>query len=102
MFEASTALEEAHRKAALQGCTPPPSLEEDQLPAHYCAFVRGKDNHIYEMNGNLNGPLDKGVVISEDEDMLCEKALGVVRKFIQLEEGKNPSFSLMALVNSTF
>lgn len=95
-LENSAELEEAHKNAAQQGSTAPPSLEEE-VDYHYVAFVKGKNNRLYEMDGNKNGPIDKGVLLKEDEDLFSEGGLSLVRQFIQREQGGNPNFSLMAL-----
>ncbi len=49
------------------------------------------------MDGNKNGPIDKDVLLKEDEDLFSEGGLSLVRQFIQREQGGNPNFSLMAL-----
>lgn len=50
------------------------------------------------MDGNKKGPIDKGTVLSGDQDLLSEEVLKFVREFIQREKDGNPNFNLMALV----
>lgn len=52
---------------------------------------------MYEMDGVRKGPADLGVELGEEEDMLSEKALEVLRKWIAREDEGNLNFSLMAL-----
>jgi ubiquitin carboxyl-terminal hydrolase L3 len=51
------------------------------------------------LDGDKKGPLDKHIMLREDEDMLSENALKVVREFIQREK-TNLNFSLMALAET--
>lgn len=94
----SKAIEDAHASAAQLGDTvPPPS--EDPNGFHFITFVKGEDGHLWELNGGMKGPVDRGV-LDEGEDALSEKALNLgVRTFM----GKNVmgdtdyGFSLVAL-----
>ncbi|KIY73348.1 putative ubiquitin carboxyl-terminal hydrolase [Cylindrobasidium torrendii FP15055 ss-10] len=96
-LEESTVLEDAHKGAAQQGSTAPPALE-DEVDYHYVAFVKGKDGYLYEMDGNKNGPINKGIKLSADEDLFGPGGISLVKEFIEREQGGNPNFSLMALV----
>ena len=94
----SKAIEDAHASAAQLGDTePPPS--EDENGFHFITFVKGEDGHLWELNGGMKGPVDRGV-LDEGEDALSERALNLgVRTFM----GKNVmgdmdyGFSLVAL-----
>ncbi|KIX03396.1 uncharacterized protein Z518_06948 [Rhinocladiella mackenziei CBS 650.93] len=71
----SDLLEEAHAAAAQTGDTTAPPLGED--PNHaFIAFVKGKDGRLWELEGSRKGPVDRGQ-LSDDEDVLSEKALNM-------------------------
>jgi ubiquitin carboxyl-terminal hydrolase L3 len=69
----SDILEKAHKEAAQTGDSRPPTTDE---PVDYAfsAFVKGKDNHLYQMEGWKKGPIDRGL-LSEDDDLFSPKAL---------------------------
>lgn len=91
----SEELEEAHMKAARRGDTYVPPAEE-KPGYHFIAFVRGKDGHLWELEGGSDGPVDRGV-LGEGEDMLSEGALERgVKRFIGFADG-NLEFSVVAL-----
>lgn len=94
----SEELEATHMRAANRGDTSAPPAEE--LPGyHFIAFVKGDDGHLWELEGAVNGPLDRGQ-LGEDDDVLSEKALDLgVRKFLKYSNG-NLNFSLVALAES--
>ncbi|KAK0185993.1 hypothetical protein F5146DRAFT_1124706 [Armillaria mellea] len=60
-----------------------------------------KNNRLYEMDGRMKGPIDKGITLKEDEDLFNESGPSLVKEFIKREQDGNPSFSLMALVPAT-
>lgn len=63
---------------------------------HFISFVKGKDGHLYELEGSWNGPIDRGV-LGEDEDCFSEKALEMgVRRYVERAEG-NVEFHIVAL-----
>ena len=91
----SQALESAHSSAAQMGDTTAPAPEEKSLQ-HFLTFVKGKDGHLWEMDGGWKGPLDRGE-LGIDDDALSEKALQVgVRRFMAQTAGKL-QFSIVAL-----
>ncbi|OCK83939.1 cysteine proteinase, partial [Lepidopterella palustris CBS 459.81] len=94
--EDNKALEVAFEAVARQGDTEAPQNPEDEVDFHYICFVKSEDNHLYELDGDRKGPIDHGVLEAED-DVLCERSLGVIRDLIALEKGENLNFSLMAL-----
>lgn len=81
----SDMLEKAHAAAADTGDTAAPPLGED--PGHaFIAFVKGKDGHLWELEGRRKGPVDRGH-LEDDEDVLSEKALSMgPLPFIKREE----------------
>jgi len=95
----SQALENAHQSAASEGQSNAPDAE-DSIDLHYVCFVKDEKNHLWEMDGRRKGPLDRGV-LTEDDDVLSEKALDLgVRRFLKREEetgGGELRFSLITL-----
>lgn len=82
---------------ALQGDSEVPANPEDDVDYHYVCFVKSHiDGHLYEMDGDRKGPVDRGP-LSPFEDVLAERGLNVIREFIQREEGKDTNFSLLVL-----
>lgn len=78
----SEAIEKAHASAAQEGDTVAPVASVEHLGFHFTTFVQGKDGHLWELNGGMKGPVDRGV-LAEDEDALSEKALDLgVRTFM--------------------
>lgn len=97
----SAELEKAHQDAAQKGDTVAPRAEEPN-GFHFISFVRGRDGHLWELEGGWNGPIDRGV-LGEDDDMLSERALRLgVRPFLEAAEGgvgldEGLGFSIVAL-----
>ena len=99
MVESSNSLESAHQSAAIEGSSEVPDAEAD-VDLHYICFVKSsKNNHLYELDGGRKGPLDRGE-LGPDDDVLSEKALEVVKSFIERERGENLNFSMVALAPS--
>lgn len=91
----SSELEEAHMRAARGGDSAPPSAAEGN-GFHFLAFVRGKDGHLWELEGSSDGPVDRGL-LGDGDDMLSEAALEKgVRRFVKVADG-NVEFSIVAL-----
>ncbi|KAI9866106.1 MAG: ubiquitinyl hydrolase 1 [Trichoglossum hirsutum] len=100
-LEASEELESAHAEAAMQGDSSVPNSAEDEVDFHYVCFVKShKNGRLYQMDGDRKGPIDRGPLLSSDEDILAEGGLSVVREFIRRENSGNLKFSLLALVCS--
>jgi ubiquitin carboxyl-terminal hydrolase L3 len=98
----STALESAHASAATQGQSNAPGAEDD-VDLHYVCFIKDGQNNLWELDGRRRGPLNRGN-LSDDEDVLSEKALDLgVRVFLKHEAENNSSemrFSLITLAPS--
>jgi len=92
----SEELERLHKEAAQTGDSRPPTIEEDVLYA-FTAFVKGKDGHLWELEGWRKGPVDRGL-LAEEEDVLSTKALelGPLR-IINREKASEGRFSVIAL-----
>lgn len=91
----SSELEYAHMEAATRGQSYTPGSEEP-VGFHFLAFVKGKDGHLYEMNGGWDGPLDHGP-LPEDGDLMSEKALDMgVGRYLKMADG-SIEYSMVAL-----
>ncbi|KAG6088907.1 hypothetical protein E4U15_004739 [Claviceps sp. LM218 group G6] len=89
------ALEEAHMRAARQGSSEAPPAEV-YAGHHFIAFVKGRDGHLWELEGTADGPIDRGELV-EGDDVLSEEALERgVRRFLK-HAGGNLNFSIVAL-----
>jgi len=94
----SQALESAHSSAAQLGDTTAPAPEEENFQ-HFITFVKGKDGHLWEMDGGWKGPLDRGE-LGVDDDVLSDNALQLgVRRFLA-ETAGDIRFSIVALASS--
>jgi ubiquitin carboxyl-terminal hydrolase L3 len=103
VLEDSEAFEKAHAEAALLGDTKAPNKgAEEHTGQHFVAFVKGKDGHLWELEGSRKGPLDRGL-LKEGEDVLSEaaleKGLGRLMK-IESEKGGDLRFSAIALAEN--
>ena len=98
----SHALESAHQSAAVKGDTDAPDAQV-RLGLHFIAFVKGKDGHLWELDGGRKGPLDRGL-LGESDDVLSEKALELgPRSMVRVEQdagGGDLRFSCIALAQS--
>lgn len=103
VLEDSDAFEQAHQEAAKLGDTKPPDLGlHEHTGQHFVAFVKGKDGHVWELEGSRKGPLDRGP-LKEDEDLLSPQALekGIGRLMrMEMEKGGDLRFSAIALAES--
>lgn len=97
-LENSAPLEEAHTRAAHQGDSAVPDLE-DEVDFHYVCFApsQKKEGRLFELDGRRKGPIDTAVTVAEG-DVLDDSGIGLVKEFISREGGGNQNFSLMALV----
>jgi ubiquitin carboxyl-terminal hydrolase L3 len=91
----SEELEVAHMKAARTGDTVAPQAADDN-GYHFIAFTKGKDGHLWELEGASDGPVDLGL-LPEGVDMLSDVALDSgVRRYLKHANG-NVEFSIVAL-----
>ena len=97
MLEDDADLEEAYAAVARQGDSAVPESPEAEVEFHYVCFVKShKDRQLYLMDGDRKGPIDLGLLVAEDDDVLAETALKSVRSFVELA-AKDSGFSLLAL-----
>ena len=95
----SEAVEEAHMAAAQLGDTRAPPAE-DENGFHFITFAKAGDGHLWELNGGMKGPVDRGA-LGEDEDALSEHALALgVKTFLKKAGDGDLQFSLVALAPS--
>lgn len=73
---------------------------EDEVDFHFVCFV--KDNsgrEILELDGDKMGPVRRGRLAANDEDLLGEAGRRIVKEYFQREsDAGNVAFNLMALV----
>lgn len=58
----------------LQGQTEAPAADSE-VDLHFIAFIKGKDNHLYELDGRRNGPIDLGEASTADPNICYEPCL---------------------------
>lgn len=96
VLEEDEQLESVYKTVALQGDTEAPENAEDEVDFHYVCFAKSHRNgHLYELDGDRKGPIDR-CALDQDDDVLSERALGVISEFIR-SVGKELGFSLLAL-----
>ncbi|THC92421.1 hypothetical protein EYZ11_008111 [Aspergillus tanneri] len=66
-------LEEAHMDAAVTGSTHVPTAQ-DKVEGHFMAFVKDVRGKVWELNGSLPGPVERGVLVA-DEDLLSQNGI---------------------------
>lgn len=103
VLEDSTEFERAHAEAASLGDTVTPTpISGEHTGQHFVAFVKGRDGHLWELEGARMGPLDRGA-LENDEDVLSpaalDKGLGRLMR-IESEKGGDLRFSAIALASS--
>ncbi|KAK1753576.1 putative ubiquitin carboxyl-terminal hydrolase [Echria macrotheca] len=82
VLEGDEELESIYNEFALQGDSEVPANPEDEVDFHYVCFVKSqRSGHLYELDGDRKGPMDLGQLDPHD-DMLSDKALDVVRRFV--------------------
>ena len=99
VLETTSTLASAHASAASQGDTAAPEASA-RVDLHYVAFIKSKENNLWELDGSRRGPLNRGK-LSEGEDLLSAKAIDLgPMKFLKREEaqvGGEMRFSIVAL-----
>ncbi|KAJ4373160.1 hypothetical protein N0V83_003451 [Neocucurbitaria cava] len=103
VLEDSEEFEKAHAQAAKLGDTAAPTpVSDEHTGQHFVAFVKGRDGHLWELEGSRKGPLDRGA-LGDDEDALSpaalEKGIGRLMR-IESEKGGDLRFSAIALAPS--
>jgi ubiquitin carboxyl-terminal hydrolase L3 len=80
------------------GNTSVPEDAEEEVDYHYVCFIKDKNGRIIELDGDRKGPINRGALPNQDDDMLSEASTEVVRRYIEREQDQNIGFNLMALV----
>ncbi|KAL2105715.1 hypothetical protein VUR80DRAFT_7864 [Thermomyces stellatus] len=89
-------LEAAHRDVARQGQSANTGSAE-ATSNHFIAFVKGKDGHLWELEGVAGGPIDRGQ-LAEGEDVFSERALEAgIKRFLRAAAEDDRDFSIVAL-----
>lgn len=99
VIASSEFLSECHNKMArpVSFVNEDPSPQEQSDAYHYVAYVRGPDNHVYELDGLQYAPIDHGE-ISPDmtfSDKLSDVLVNRVQQFSESELG----FSVLVATN---
>lgn len=90
----SDELEKAHGEAAALGDTVSPDDLNEEFH-HFIAFVKTDDEHLWELNGGMKGPVDRGYL--GEGDALSQKALELgVRTIMSKGQGED-QFSIVAM-----
>ncbi|RCK56560.1 Ubiquitin carboxyl-terminal hydrolase YUH1 [Candida viswanathii] len=84
-----------------RGQTEAPAASES-VDLHFITFIKGKDNHLYELDGRRNGPIDLGESVDESniikDPLLTEK----IQFYIDnADEANRNNFAIMAIGPST-
>lgn len=84
-----------------KGQTEAPAASES-VDLHFITFIKGKDNHLYELDGRRNGPIDLGESVDESniikDPLLTEK----IQFYIDnADEANKNNFAIMAIGPST-
>ncbi|KAI9886427.1 MAG: hypothetical protein M1823_001745 [Watsoniomyces obsoletus] len=90
-------LEGPYQKAAMEGSSGMPPAEED-VDHHYTCFTKAVDGHIYELDGDMKGPIKKDAWVSAEQDIMTPSGLDIIRDQILGDDGQNIGFTLLALV----
>ena len=83
---------------ALEDAFKVPADAEDEAAYRYVCFVKClRDYHLYELDGELDGPVDHGVV-GQGDNLLDKPILDFVQKYKKKRLDDDIGFSLFALV----
>lgn len=100
VLETSVELERVYGEVAVQGASRVPESAEDEVDYHFVCFVRShKSGHLYELDGDRKGPIDRGLAFEPEEDMLGAGGLSAIREYLEREQD-NGGFGLIALVHT--
>lgn len=92
ILEKSTELEEVCEQAASLGTSDVPSDPTAEVDFHYLCFVRShKNGHLYELDGDRIGPIDRGPVLDVE---FSTASMSAIREYM---DSGDINFSLMAL-----
>lgn len=90
-------LETIYHAAAMQGNTAVPENAQDEVDFHYVCFAKDGNSNLQILDGDRKGPVNTGVLLGAESDLLSEASIHVVKEFMK-RGGNNSQCSLMALV----
>ncbi|KAK6082105.1 bcas2 family protein [Seiridium cupressi] len=97
VLETSQSLEDMYAEVAQLGTSRVPESAEEEVDYHYVCFVKSCENdHLFELDGDRGGPIDRGLVCGPNDDILVGGGLGFIREYIRNQKD-DIGFSLMAL-----
>lgn len=95
-------LEDLYAEMALQGDSQAPDDAEEEVDFHFVCFAASATtHHLFELDGDFNGPVDTGKETATDENYLSQACIEHVREYIGgKEDGEdNMRFNLLALTH---
>jgi len=76
-----------------------PDDPSSDVDYHYICFIKSsRDGHLYELDGDKRGPVDRGPA-GDTTDLLAEDCLGIVQNFVR-RDADLVGFGLMALAHN--
>ncbi|ETS86458.1 hypothetical protein PFICI_00286 [Pestalotiopsis fici W106-1] len=98
VLENDALLASKYHSAAVLGDTDAPTDPETEVDFHYVCFVKShRNNNLYIMDGDRNGPINGGTM--SNDDLLSEQGIQAVMDFIQQHDDTG-QYSLLALAPS--
>lgn len=80
-----------------QGQTEAP-LSSDSINLHFITFIKGTDNHLYELDGRRKGPVDLGVSTEDPHILNDETLIRKIQFYMHTTDDENKhNFALMAV-----
>lgn len=70
----------------------------DVVDLHFISFIKGKDNHLYELDGRRNGPIDLGESVNESNIIKDPLLTNKIQFYIDnADEANRNNFAIMAI-----
>lgn len=80
-----------------QGQTEAPNADSD-IDLHFITFIKGRDNHLYELDGRRKGPVDLGLSIEDKHILNDSKLIEKIQFYMNnTDEANKNNFALMAV-----
>ncbi len=80
-----------------QGQTPAPDAEED-VNLHFICFTKGRNGHLYELDGRRTGPVDMGPSTNDCDILDSKEVIDKIKLYMSFAEGQdNMNFAMMGL-----